>query len=137
MLSKSTWSDNSRQKKYFRHNFRSGPKFSILTFCQFPDLPIVFWKSQSHKSLAFDAFLMKKHRNLIIFYLLDLVLCFRFWKPSFITLLMTLWVMSHDYQSDFIKSDFIIGFSVVDLVGNKVWFMDFLLACCFFQTIIL
>ena len=33
------------------------------------------------------------------------------------------------------KSDCTIGFSVIDLVENKVWFMDFLLAWCFFSRL--
>ena len=33
------------------------------------------------------------------------------------------------------KSDFAIGFSVVDLVEFKVWFMSFLLAWCFFRRL--
>ena len=33
------------------------------------------------------------------------------------------------------KSDFTIGFSVVDLVENKVWFMDFLLNCRSFSSL--
>ena len=32
-------------------------------------------------------------------------------------------------------SDFTIGFSVVDLVGNEVWLVIFLLKCEFFQRL--
>ena len=34
-----------------------------------------------------------------------------------------------------IKSDFINRFSIVDLVGNKIWIMDFLLFCCFLRKV--
>ena len=33
------------------------------------------------------------------------------------------------------KSDFTIGFSVIDLVENEVWLVDFLLECRFFQRL--
>ena len=33
------------------------------------------------------------------------------------------------------KSDFTIGFSVVDLVENEVWLVDFFLKCGFFQRL--
>ena len=34
-----------------------------------------------------------------------------------------------------IISDFTIGFSVVDLVGNEVWLVIFFLKCGFFQRL--
>ena len=33
------------------------------------------------------------------------------------------------------KSDFTIEFSVIDLVENEVWLVDFLLECRFFQRL--
>ena len=34
--------------------------FPFLTLCQFPNLPIVFWESHTHKCVAFDANMQKK-----------------------------------------------------------------------------
>ena len=42
-LSNSTLSDKSQKTKTFHQNCGNGPKFSILTLCQFPDLPVSFW----------------------------------------------------------------------------------------------
>ena len=58
-LNQSTWSDFSDKKMNFNHNRRNGPKFSFLTVCQFPDLPIVFCECRSHLCLAFHHILME------------------------------------------------------------------------------
>ena len=46
--------------KFSIKNVEVSLSFSILTFCQFPDLPIVFCESHTHKCLAFDVNMQKK-----------------------------------------------------------------------------
>ena len=41
--------------KNLDENRGSDAEFSILTFCQFPDLPIAFCESHTHKCVAFGA----------------------------------------------------------------------------------
>ena len=42
-LNNFTLRDKSQKTKIFNHNCENGPQFKILTFRQFPDLPISFW----------------------------------------------------------------------------------------------
>ena len=58
-VNQSTSSDFSDKKKNFNHDLRNGPKFSFLTVCQFPDLPIDFCECRSHLCLAFYHILME------------------------------------------------------------------------------
>ena len=58
-LSKSTWSHFSDEKKNFNHTHRNGSKFSFLTSCQFPDLPMVFCESRNQVALAFHHILLE------------------------------------------------------------------------------
>ena len=60
-----TWSDFSDKKKNFNHDLRNGPKFSFLTVCQFPDLPIDFCECRSHLCLAFYHILMEIYSKIM------------------------------------------------------------------------
>ena len=40
-----------------------------------------------------------------------------------------------ELQGEVIKSNFNIRFSIVDLVGNKIWLMDVLLSCRFLRKV--
>ena len=53
-LSKITLSDISAKKKNSDQNSRNGGRRKILTFCQFPDLPISFCENHTFTALAFD-----------------------------------------------------------------------------------
>ena len=101
-LNHSILSDKSPRKDKFDENSWSGPARKFLTFCQFPDLLIGFFRKPMQKSSISRSREYRKMIEINIFWTNSKWSCAKvFWAPSIIAQLMTsyAWIILKLYQN--------------------------------------